>query len=168
MKFIQLKWVLILILALVIVISGCSGELSAKIGDTVKVHYTGTLDNGTVFDSSYDRGEPLEFTIGKGELLPDFEEAVTGMKVGQSKAVNIPVEDAYGPYREELVVVEDRDDFSPDLELEIGLQLQVQTQDGQIITFTVVDFSDSTVTLDYNHSLAGEDLTFEIELVEIL
>lgn len=158
MKLMQLKWVLFLILALVIVISGCSGELSAKIGDIVKVDYTGKLDNGTVFDSSVDR-DPLQFTIGSGDVISGFDQAVIGMKPGESKTVTIPAEDAYGPLEYEV----NRAGISPDLELEIGLQVYYDNH-----PCTITDISETTVTLRNDHDLAGEDLTFEIELVEIL
>ena len=167
MKFMQVKWVLFLILASIIVISGCGGELSVKNGDTVKVHYTGTLDDGTEFDSSYERG-PLEFTVGEGKLLSGFEQAVIGMQVGQSKTVTILAEDAYGLYDDELVEVVNRDELPSDLELEIGQELTVYNQGVPVDTCTVIEISDSTVTLDYNHPLAGKDITFAIELVEIL
>jgi len=145
------------------------GEIGqAQPGDTVKVHYTGTLEDGTVFDSSID-GEPLEFTIGNGRLIPGFEDAVVGMSQGESKTVEIPADDAYGTYYEELVFVVERSDI-PGLppDLEIGQQLGFEQEDGTTITLTVIDISESTVTLDANHPLAGEDLTFDIQLVEIL
>jgi FKBP-type peptidyl-prolyl cis-trans isomerase 2 len=148
-------------LASIIVISGCSGELSAKIGDIVKVHYTGTLANGTVFDSSYG-GDPLEFTVGDGDLLSAFEQAVIGMKVGQSITVTIPAEHAYGLIEYEV----NRDQISTDLELEIGQQVYYHAYNYIVCTVTAI--SETTVKLHNNHSLAGEDLTFEIELVEIL
>jgi peptidylprolyl isomerase len=144
------------------------GEIGkAQSGDTVKVHYTGTLEDGTVFDSSIDH-EPLEFTIGDGRLIPGFEDAVVGMSQGESKTVEIPADEAYGPYYEELVLVVDRDQLPPDLQPEVGQQLQSQQEDGKIVIFTVIDISESTVTFDANHPLAGEDLTFDIQLVEIL
>jgi len=144
------------------------GEIGqAQLGDTVKVHYTGTLEDGTVFDSSIDR-EPLEFTIGEGKLIPGFEEAVVGMSQGESKTVEIPSDEAYGSYYEELVFVVERDQLPPDLQPEVGQQLQFQQEDGTIVTLTVIDVSELSVTLDANHPLAGKDLTFEIQLVEIL
>ena len=144
------------------------GEIGqAQTGDTVKVHYTGTLEDGTVFDSSIDR-EPLEFTIGDGRLIPGFEEAVVGMSQGESKTVEIPADEAYGPYYEELVLVVDRDQLPPELQPEVGQQLQFQQEDGTIVTLTVIDVSELSVTLDANHPLAGQDLTFDIQLVEIL
>ena len=143
------------------------GEIGqAQLGDTVKVHYTGTLEDSTVFDSSID-SEPLEFTIGESKLIPGFEEAVVGMSQGESKTVEIPADEAY-PYYEELVLVVDRDQLPPDLQPEVGQQLQFQQEDGTIVTLTVIDVSELSVTLDANHPLAGKDLTFDIQLVEIL
>ncbi|MFC2071584.1 peptidylprolyl isomerase [Chloroflexota bacterium] len=139
---------------------------TAKTGDTVKVHYTGKLDDGTVFDTSKER-EPLQFTIGEGQVIPGFEQAAIGMKLDESITVKIPVDEAYGPYREELVLVVERDQLPADLEPEVGQQLQMSQADGQIIVFTVTGISESSVTLDANHSLAGKYLTFEIKLMEI-
>ena len=138
----------------------------AKFGDTVKVHYTGKLDDGTVFDSSVS-GDPLEFTIGEGMIIPGFEQAVVGMSPGDSKTELIPVDQAYGPHREDMVVIVDRAQMPPDMDPEIGQQLQIQQPTGQAIPVVVTDISDAEVTLDANHPLAGEDLTFDIQLVEI-
>jgi len=138
----------------------------AKQGDTVKVHYTGKLDDGTVFDSSADR-DPLEFTIGEGGIIPGFENAVIGMNLGEAKTEVIPIEHAYGPYSEEMVVVVDRQQMPPDIMPEVGQQLQIQQPDGQILPVIITDVSMASVTLDANHPLAGETLTFDIELVEI-
>ena len=170
-KWLSALAIAVLVLALVIGVACGGGDEDnetgqAQIGDTVKVHYTGTLDDGTVFDSSLER-DPLEFTIGEGKLIPGFEEAVIGMSEGESKTVEIPADKAY-PYNEELVFVVDRDQLQPDLQPEVGQQLQFQREDGQIVIFTVIDVSELSVTLDGNHPLAGEDLTFEIQLVEIL
>lgn len=138
----------------------------AQHGDTVKVHYTGKLDDGTVFDSSVDR-EPLEFTIGQGGIIPGFEQAVLGMSQGESKTETIPVENAYGPYIEEMVVTVDRQQMPAEIEPQVGQQLHLQQPDGQMIPVMITDVSNSTVTLDANHPLAGETLTFDIQLVEI-
>jgi peptidylprolyl isomerase len=138
----------------------------AKHGDTVKVHYTGKLDDGTVFDTSVDR-EPLEFTIGAGGIIPGFEQAVVGMIPGDSKTELIPTDSAYGPYLEEMVLVIDRQQMPMDVEPEIGQQLQLQHQTGELITVIITDISPDTITLDANHPLAGEDLIFDIQLVEI-
>jgi peptidylprolyl isomerase len=138
----------------------------AKTGDTVKVHYTGKLDDGTVFDSSADR-EPLEFKLGSGSIIPGFERAVLGMSLGESKTETIPTDDAYGPHLEEMVVVVDRQQMPAEIEPQVGQQLQLQQQDGQVLPVVITDVSDASVTLDANHPLAGEALIFDIELVEI-
>jgi peptidylprolyl isomerase len=143
------------------------GKAQAEIGDTVRVHYTGTLDDGTEFDSSIGR-EPLQFTVGAGQMIPGFEQAVIGMRLGESETVIIPTDQAYGPYHEELVVVVPREQLPPDVEPEVGQQLTMSQPDGQPVPVTVIDVSEGNVTIDANHSLAGEDLTFDIELVEIL
>lgn len=139
----------------------------AKHGDTVRVHYTGKLADGTVFDSSVDR-DPLEFTLGEGRLIPGFEQAVIGMNPGESKTAEIPAEQAFGPYREEMVIEIDRDQFPADMKPEIGQRLQMKQSNGRIILIRVVEVSESEVTLDANHPLAGKDLTFDIHLLEIL
>jgi FKBP-type peptidyl-prolyl cis-trans isomerase 2 len=138
----------------------------AKPGDTVKIHYTGRLEDGTVFDSSANR-EPLEFTLDGGQVIPGFEQAVVGMTPGESKTEKIPMDQAYGPHRPEMVLEVSRQQMPPELQPEVGQQLQVQQPDGQTIPVFVTEVTESTVTLDANHPLAGEDLTFDIELVEI-
>ena len=138
----------------------------AKDGNTVKVHYTGTLEDGTIFDTSVGR-EPLEFTLGEGQLILGFEEAVKGMEVGQSKTVTIPPERAYGPHLDNLVLVIEREQLPENLDPEVGQQLQMQQTDGRTAVVIVTDVSEDTITVDANHPLAGKDLTFEIELVEI-
>lgn len=140
--------------------------LQAKPGDTVKIHYTGKLDDGTVFDSS-DNREPLEFTINEGQVIPGFEQAVVGMTPGESKTEKIPMHQAYGPHREEMVLEVSREQIPPDLQPEVGQQLQIQQPNGQPVAVFVTDVTDAKVTLDANHPLAGEDLTFDIHLVEI-
>jgi peptidylprolyl isomerase len=138
----------------------------AKQGDTVKVHYTGKLEDGTVFDSSVNR-EPLEFAIGTGSLIPGFEQAVIGMAPGESKTEHIAAEQAYGEHREDMVLVVDRQQMPEDMQVGVGQQLQIRQQTGQTIPVVVTDVSDSQITLDANHPLAGEDLTFDIQLLEI-
>ncbi len=138
----------------------------AKYGDTVKVHYTGKLDDSTVFDSSEDR-EPLQFTIGNGQIIPSFEQSVVGMSPGESKTINIKSEDAYGGHNEEMVGVVGRDQFPSDVEPKVGQQFKVRGADGQTSVVTVTDVSESDVTLDANHPLAGKDLTFDIKLIDI-
>jgi FKBP-type peptidyl-prolyl cis-trans isomerase 2 len=140
--------------------------VQAKPGDTVKIHYTGRLEDGTVFDSSSDR-EPLEFTINQGQVIPGFEEAVLGMTPGESKTEKIPMDQAYGPHREEMVLEVSREQIPPDLNPEVGQQLQIQQANGQSVPVFVTDVTDAQITLDANHPLAGEDLTFDIQLVEI-
>ncbi len=139
----------------------------AKQGDMVKVHYTGKLKDGKVFDSSEQR-EPLEFKIGEGQVIPGFEQAVVGMSPGESKSAEITSDQAYGPHRQELVQEVQRDQLPDELESQKGQYLQAtRPQDGQKINLLVTDVNDNSVTLDANHPLAGEDLTFDIRLVEI-
>lgn len=138
----------------------------AKKGDLVKVHYTGTLEDGTEFDSSAGK-DPLEFTIGKGEVIPGFEEAVSGMSPGESKKVTIPPEQAYGMPKDEMIAVLERKDVPADLELAIGNQLEVSQEGGHSFLVMVADLSETTVTLDANHPLAGKSLVFEITLQEV-
>lgn len=140
---------------------------TVKEGNTVRVHYTGTLDDGSVFDSSKEK-EPLQFTIGEGQIIPGFEEAVVGMKAGESKSVHITAENAYGLPRDELVIDVPLEQLPPDLNLEVGRRLQMRQSSGQFVVVTVAGISDKDVTLDANHALAGQDLNFEIELVEIV
>lgn len=137
-----------------------------KNGDTIKVHYTGKLEDGTVFDSSSGR-DPLEFKVGEGQVILGFEEAVIGMSPGDTKTVKIPENQAYGGTREDMLIKLDRNQIPPHIQLEVGLQLRVTGPDGQPAVVTVTELSDSHVKLDANHPLAGKDLTFEIELVEI-
>lgn len=141
--------------------------VQAKSGDTVKIHYTGKLDDGTVFDSSINR-DPLEFTLAEGQVIPGFEQAVVGMSPGESKTQKIPVDQAYGPYREDMVIQVSREMLPPDLQPEVGQQLQVQQPTGQAIPVIVTEVNNGQVTLDANHPLAGENLTFDIQLVEIV
>jgi peptidylprolyl isomerase len=136
-------------------------------GDTVKVHYTGRLENGMVFDCTTS-SSPLIFIIGEGELIPGFEEALMGMKIGESKKVKVPADKAYGPYHKDLAMVVEHDQLPEDFEPEVGEQLKMPHEMGYPIVYTVTEVSESTVTLDANHILAGKDLIFEIQLVEIL
>ena len=140
--------------------------VQAKPGDTVKIHYIGKLDDGTVFDSSANR-EPLEFTLNEGQVIPGFDQAVMGMSPGESKTEKIPMDQAYGPRIPEMVIEVNRQQMPPDLEPEGGQQLQLQQANGQTIPVLVTEVTESKVTLDANHPLAGEDLTFDIQLVEI-
>lgn len=138
----------------------------AKANDTVKVHYTGRLSDGTVFDSSLSR-EPLEFTIGQKMVIPGFEEGVIGMTVGETRTVRIASQNAYGPYLEDLVGPIKRAQIPPNIDLQVGAILQMQTPDGGTMLVVVKALTDETVTLDANHPLAGKDLAFEINLLEI-
>ncbi|MEN6371385.1 MAG: peptidylprolyl isomerase [Armatimonadota bacterium] len=138
----------------------------AQQGNTVKVHYTGKLDDGSVFDSSANR-DPIEFTIGEGRVIPGFENGIVGMNTGESKTISIPADQAYGPHREDMVVAVDKKHLPPDLEAEVGDQLQMRQSDGQPVVVTVADINDESITLDANHPLAGKDLTFDVELVEV-
>lgn len=137
-----------------------------KQGDTVKVHYTGKLSDGTVFDSSSGR-DPLEFTMGEGRVIQGFENAVEGMSPGDSKTVNIPADQAYGPHDDKMMVTIDKNELPEDLKPKVGEQLQMRHPSGQVVMVTVADVSDCSITLDANHPLAGKDLTFDIQLVEI-
>ena len=138
-----------------------------KHGDTVKIHYTGKLEDGTIFDTSAKR-DPLQFTIGAGQVISGFEEAVVGMNPSESKTVKVPADKAYGPHREEMVSVVDQNKIPKNLKLELGQQLQIPQEDGQKVIVAVTNISESSVTLDANHPLAGKDLTFDIQLIEIL
>jgi len=139
-----------------------------KEGDTVKVHYTGKLtDDGTVFDSSRER-EPLEFTLGDGKLIPGFEKAVIGMEEGDSTTVELDSEDAYGERREDLELEVSKSDLPDNIDPQVGMQLQMQQQEnGQAVPVQITAVEDDYVKLDANHPLAGKDLTFDIELIEL-
>ncbi len=137
-----------------------------KSGDTVRVHYTGTLTDGQTFDSSEGR-DPLEFTVGTGQIIPGLDSAVEGMAVGDKKTVEVPVDQAYGQPDPNAQQAVPRSDIPEDIPLDLGTQLQVQTPQGQVMPVTVVEVTEEQVVLDANHPLAGKDLTFAIELVDI-
>lgn len=137
-----------------------------KDGDTVKVHYTGTLEDGTVFDTSRER-EPLEFTLGNGQLIPGFEKAVLGMAEGDTTEVSIESDNAYGERRDDLELEVSKTDLPEEIDPEVGMQLQMQQEEGRAIPVQITNVEEEVVTLDANHPLAGKDLNFEIELVEI-
>ena len=139
----------------------------AEEGKTVKVHYTGTLQNGEVFDSSVEK-EPLEFTLGEGQLIPGFEKAVIGMSIGDSTTINIPSAEAYGDTREDLIIAVPKDQLPKEIEPKVGMQLQVNQENGQPVPVKIAEITDTELKLDANHPLAGEDLTFEIELINVL
>jgi peptidylprolyl isomerase len=138
----------------------------AKKGDSVKVHYTGKLDDGTVFDSSVGR-EPLDFTIGAGQLIAGFDEAVVGMAAGEKKTVRISAEQAYGPHNPEMTLQVPRSDLPADIQPELGMQLEASQEGGHSMVVTVVEVTDESVTFDANHPLAGKALTFDLEVVEL-
>ena len=139
----------------------------AKHGDTVQIHYTGKLDDGFVFDTSLER-EPLEFQIGGGFVLEGFEQAVIDMNPGDSKTFTISAENAYGPYRQEMVMLVPKEQIPPHITPEIGQQIQINDKElAQPMVVSITNISDEGITLDANHPLAGRDLTFEIKLVAI-
>ena len=140
---------------------------SAKVGNTVKVNYTGKLDNGMVFDSSRER-DSLEFTIGNGQLIRGFEEAVVGMTVGDMKTIKILAAEAYGVHRSELVFNIDKSQFPNHIDPKEGLQLNLNNPDDKESIAMITSVGEDSVTLDANHPLAGKDLTFDIELIEII
>jgi FKBP-type peptidyl-prolyl cis-trans isomerase 2 len=135
-------------------------------GTKVRVHYRGTLDDGTEFDSSYQRGEPIEFEIGAGNVIGGFDEAVKGMTVGDQLEVTIPSENAYGPHHEAALQRVEADRLPEGAG--VGAMLQAMTEDGQPLAGTVVEMEEGMATIDFNHPLAGKDLTFELELVEVV
>ena len=161
-KFMPLMSMLMLVVMLV---PGCGGPVMAETGDTVKVHYTGRLQDGTVFDTSIG-SEPLEFTLGQGQIISGFEQAVIGMKVSETKTVTIPADQAYGQHRDDMIFEIARDELPADIDPRVGMQLQMN-QGGGIMIVTITDVSETTIKTDANHPLAGQDLTFDIELVEI-
>lgn len=138
-----------------------------KEGDTIRVHYTGKLEDGSTFDSSED-GAPLEFTVGKGELIKGFERGVIGMSAGESKTIKLSAEDAYGLHNKERVFEFSRNKAPRDFDPAIGQQVHMQRADGQMVLVTVIDKSDTSFIMDSNNPLAGKDLTFDIRLVKIV
>ncbi|OJJ17609.1 peptidylprolyl isomerase [marine bacterium AO1-C] len=140
--------------------------MTAQDGNKVKVHYTGKLTDGTVFDSSRDR-EPLEFTIGAKQMIPGFEQGVMGMQVGESKTVEISSDQAYGPVNEQLMVEMPYEDQLKQMNVQVGMELPAQLQNGNQIMVVVKEIRDTTILVDANHPLAGKDLIFDIEMVEI-
>lgn len=138
----------------------------AKRGDTVSVHYKGTLDDGTIFDSS-EGGDPISFTLGGGEVIPGFDTAIEGMSIGDEKTERIDADNAYGPHRDELVFRVRREQLPDGSDIEIGDMLRIGFPDGSTANVQVAEMDDASVTLDANHPLAGKDLTFELRLVAI-
>lgn len=158
-----------ILLLSITLISACAPKLSfesAENGNTVQVEYTGKLKDGTIFDTSVGK-EPLEFTLGGGQMIPGFEKAVLGMKVGEKKTVTIPFTEAYGPHNESLVTEVSKKDLPEGMTPRAGQKLQAMGNDGRITVFTITAVNETTVTVDANHQLAGKDLIFEIKLVSI-
>ena len=139
----------------------------AQDGDTVRVHYTGKLEDGTVFDTSLQR-DPLQFTLGSRQVITGFESAVRGMSPGETRHADVPAEQCYGPRRKELIVEVNRSQLPDTIEPVVGQKLEIHGTDGKAIPALVADVSDSTVTLDANHPLAGRPLAFDLELLEIV
>lgn len=141
--------------------------MSVQSGDTIRVHYTGKLTDGTVFDSS-DGRDPLEFSVGSGMVIPGFDNGVIGMEIGETKVIDIPARDAYGEASDDMTVAIPREEFGPDFTANIGEQLLIQLGDGNQIPVTIIQIDEATVTLDANHQLAGKDLVFTVTLIEIV
>ncbi|PHP68879.1 peptidylprolyl isomerase [Zhengella mangrovi] len=139
---------------------------TAKNGDTVKIHYTGTLSDGTQFDSSAGR-DPLSFQLGAGQIIPGLEKEIAGMAVGDQKTVTVPAEEAYGPRDPQQVQQVPRNALPPELDPQVGMQLQAQTPNGTPVQLIVIEVTDETITVDANHPLAGQDLIFAVEMIEI-
>ena len=156
------------LLAGVILVSGCAGPGGppAGEGNTVHVQYTGKLKDGSIFDTSVGK-DPLEFTLGAGQMIPGFEKAVLGMKVGETRTVTILSADAYGPHNDELISEVSRSDMPEGMTPRVGQKLQAMAGDGRISTVTITAVTETTVTIDANHPLAGKDLIFEIKLLSI-
>lgn len=149
-------------------IFGCSeAPKVAETGDIVKVHYTGKLEDSTVFDSSVG-GDPIEFTVGGSMVIPGFDNGVIGMKVGDTRSINIAPSDGYGFPRDELIMVMPKEQFPPNLEFEVGKEVTLRSPDGRPFTFTVLDLMADSVKIDANHPLAGKTLIFEVEMMEIV
>jgi peptidylprolyl isomerase len=141
--------------------------MQVKKGDTIKVHYTGTLNDGSQFDSSYNRNEPIEFAAGTGQMIQGFDEAVIGMEIGEKKSINIPAAKAYGEQNQEAFMNVPKNNFPPDFEFVVGEMVQGQTESGQPLQAIILEVNENEVLLDFNHPLAGEDLNFDLELVSI-
>jgi len=137
-----------------------------KNGDAVKIHFTGTLADKTIFDSSFDR-DPLEFTIGSGHVFPGLEQGIIGMKSGDKKTITLPPEEAFGKKQQELIVNLEKSEFPQNTPFAVGLQLQIRGKDGFVADIRITDMTEDTVTVDANHPLAGETLIFDIELLDI-
>lgn len=139
----------------------------AKKGDVVKVHYSGSLKDGYVFDSSFDK-QPIEVKLGVGTVIAGFEEAIIGMEKGDRKKLTIPQEKAYGPYLHENLIEFSKTEIPADISLKVGMKLELKSPKGEMTNVLIKDITEDKITLDANHPLAGKDLTFEIELVDII
>ncbi|MDL5046552.1 peptidylprolyl isomerase [Oscillatoria amoena NRMC-F 0135] len=139
---------------------------TVKNGDTVKVHYTGTLDSGEVFDSSRER-EPIAFTLGAGMMIPGFEKGVMGMTVGEKKTIKIPCAEAYGAHSQENMIKVPKSQVPPGMEPKAGMMVELRSPQGQAIPVRIAEVTEESVTLDGNHPLAGQDLNFDLELVSL-
>lgn len=137
-----------------------------KLNDSIKVHYTGRIETGDIFDSSVER-DPLAFTVGEGNLLKGFEDAVVGMKINDSKEIHIPFAEGYGELRPDLIAKVEKKNLSPEITPTVGMELMSKYPDGQEVVVRIVEVEEESITVDANHPLAGQDLTFEITLVEI-
>jgi peptidylprolyl isomerase len=160
---------LIMILVMSIALVGCNGKGGKEvvaIGDVVKVEYTGKLKDGSIFDSNVD-GEPLEFTVGAGQMISGFDEAVVGMEKGESKTIEIAPDQAYGERDEKMIITVEKKQLPENINPEIGQKLMMGLANGSQIVVTIVEVSDTTVTLDANHELAGKDLIFDIKILDI-
>lgn len=142
------------------------GNAMVENGQKVKIHYTGTLDDGSQFDSSAGR-DPLEFEMGAGMVIPGFEKGVQGMEVGEKKSIHIPAAEAYGERREEMIMQFDRSQLPDGLEPTVGMGLQMQGPEGQPVPVMITAVDEESITIDANHQLAGQNLNFELELVEV-
>lgn len=140
--------------------------MAVKKGDTVQVHYTGKTTDGEVFDSSEGRA-PLEFEVGAGQMIPGFDKGVEGMEQGDKKTIHIPALEGYGEWSDQNVVAFPKEQVPPDMKLEVGQQLQLQSDSGMPVQVTVVELLPDSILLDANHFLAGEDLIFDVELVSV-
>ncbi len=140
--------------------------MAIKDGDTIKIDYTGTLDDGTVFDSSEDHGEPLEFTVGARQVIPGFEDAVRGMEVGEEKTFRIEASEAYGAHDPNLTQAFPRSALQSDTEVEVGMIIMLGTTDGQEMPAMITELTEETIIIDVNHPLAGQALTFSIKIIE--
>jgi FKBP-type peptidyl-prolyl cis-trans isomerase 2 len=139
----------------------------AKTGDKIRIHYTGKLEDGTVFDSSLER-EPLEFTLGQREVIPGIEAALEGMEPGEKREAKVSASDGYGAYKDDMVATVGKDQLPGEIPAEVGQRLEVRDSQGHVFPARIVETSESTVTLDANHPLAGKSLLFDLQLVEIV